>query len=97
MQFEEIKPEQNKFCVLVDDLEYEFIHIKPKKSIIKLTNTMILDEMKKLNENNIVVFHSLDPRFFDFIFALNEKVKVILFCFGYEIYGDGYFFLRKKV
>lgn len=97
MQFEEIKPEQNKFCVLVDDLEYEFIHIKPKKSIIKLTKTMILDEMRKLNENNIVVFHSLDPGFFDFIFALNEKVKVILFCFGYEIYGDGYFFLRKKV
>jgi dTDP-N-acetylfucosamine:lipid II N-acetylfucosaminyltransferase len=89
-QFENCFPECNTFYVLPISINEKFIHVAPK-DFIHSTTVKELENLK-IPQNALVVLHSLSPSFFDFVLQLHNSVKIIWFCFGFEVYDDANYF-----
>lgn len=91
-QFEHCFPRQNTFFVLPVSSDENFKHVKSQDFIHKTTPEKLISVSSTLPNNAIVVLHSLSPRFYDFVLQLPKNIKIIWFCFGFEVYNDSNYF-----
>jgi hypothetical protein len=91
-QFEDCFPRQNTFFVLPVSSDENFKHVKSQTFIYKTTPENLTEVSSSISNNAIVVLHSLSPRFYDFVLQLPKNIKIIWFCFGYEVYNDSNYF-----
>lgn len=91
-QFEYCFPKQNTFFVLPVSSDENFKHVKSQDFIHKTTAADLIPISSTLSNNTIVVLHSLSPRFYDFVLQLPKNIKIIWFCFGFEVYNDSNYF-----
>ncbi|WP_035678982.1 TDP-N-acetylfucosamine:lipid II N-acetylfucosaminyltransferase [Flavobacterium limnosediminis] len=91
-QFEHCFQGCNTFYVLPISLEENFKHVKIQDFVHKTTPETLIKISTTLPEKAIIVLHSLSPRFYDFVLRLPKSVKVIWFCFGFEVYNDANYF-----
>ena len=91
-QFEHCFPRQNTFFVLPVSSDEHFKHVKSRDFIHKTAAADLISISSTLPYNAIVVLHSLSPRFYDFILQLHKNIKIIWFCFGFEVYNDSNYF-----
>lgn len=91
-QFEYCFPRQNTFFVLPVSTDENFKHVKCRDFIHKTVAVDLIPVSSTLPNNAIVVLHSLSPRFYDFVLQLPKNIKIIWFCFGFEVYNDSNYF-----
>lgn len=91
-QFEYCFPRQNTFFVLPISSDEHFKHVKSQDFIHKTAAEDLISISSTLSNSTIVVLHSLSPRFYDFILQLPKNIKIIWFCFGFEVYNDANYF-----
>ena len=90
-QFEYCFPRQNTFFVLPISSDEHFKHVK-SQDFIHRTAADLISISSTLSNSTIVVLHSLSPRFYDFVLQLPKNIKIIWFCFGFEVYNDSNYF-----
>lgn len=90
VQFEHCFPKCNEFYVLPIAVSEKFVHVVPKDFIYSTTLKEL--ENLKIPQDSIVVLHSLSTNFFNFVLQLHNSVKIIWFCFGFEVYNDANYF-----
>jgi hypothetical protein len=91
-QFEHCFPRQNTFYVLPVSTDENFKHVKSQDFIHRTAAADLISISSTLSNSTIVVLHSLSPRFYDFILQLPTNIKIIWFCFGFEVYNDSNYF-----
>lgn len=91
-QFENCFPAQNTFYVLPISFEENFKHVKNRTFVHKTKPEDLIQIPSNLSDKSIVVLHSLSPRFYDFVLLLPKDVKIIWFCFGFEVYNDSNYY-----
>lgn len=91
-QFEHCFPRQNTFFVLPVSSDENFKHVKSQDFIHKTTSENLTQVSSSISNKTIVVLHSLSPRFYDFVLQLPKNIKIIWFCFGFEVYNDSNYF-----
>ena len=91
-QFEHCFPRQNTFFVLPVSSDENFKHVKSQTFIHKTTPENLTQVSSSISNKAIVVLHSLSPRFYDFVLQLPKNIKIIWFCFGFEVYNDANYF-----
>jgi dTDP-N-acetylfucosamine:lipid II N-acetylfucosaminyltransferase len=91
-QFEHCFPGQNTFFVLPVSSDENFKHVKSQTFIHKTTPENLTQVSSSISNEAIVVLHSLSPRFYDFVLQLPKNIKIIWFCFGFEVYNDANYF-----
>ena len=94
-QFENIAEGESVFYALMDSEEDEIKNINTNESVIKITKIELSELINRIDISSIVFFHSLFPDVYPFILALDRKIKIVWFCFGFEVYNDNYFFDDK--
>lgn len=94
-QFEHCFPRQNTFFVLSVSTDENFKHVESQNFIHKITPKDLIAVSTTLNDNAIVVLHSLSPRFYDFVLQLPKSIKIIWICFGFEVYNDANYFKKN--
>lgn len=93
-QFEHCFPRQNTFFVLPVTADENFKHVKRQDFIHKIEIEGLILIASTLPNYAIVVIHSLSPRFYDFVLQLPKKIKIIWFCFGFEVYNDSNYYKK---
>jgi len=91
-QFEHCFSKQNIFFVLPVSSDENFKHVKNQIFIHKTTPENLTQVSSSISNKAIVVLHSLSPRFYDFVLQLPKNIKIIWFCFGFEVYNDADYF-----
>lgn len=91
-QFEHCFPRQNTFFVLPVSSDEHFKYVKSQDFIHRTAAADLISISSTLSNSTIVVLHSLSPRFYDFILQLPTNIKIIWFCFGFEVYNDSNYF-----
>lgn len=91
-QFEYCFPRQNTFFVLPVSTDENFKHVKSQDFIHRTAAADLISISSTLSNSTIVVLHSLSPRFYDFVLQLPKNIKIIWFCFGFEVYNDSNYF-----
>lgn len=91
-QFENCFPRQNTFFVLPVSSDENFKHVKSQNFIHRTAAEDLISISSTLPNNAIVVLHSLSPRFYEFVLQLSIDIKIIWFCFGFEVYNDSNYF-----
>jgi len=87
-QFESAFPHNNSFYIVSSFYQDTFKYVKNNKITKSISEPDLLN--LELNENDIIILHSLCPTFYDFVCKQNRKIKIICIFFGYEIYNDVY-------
>jgi dTDP-N-acetylfucosamine:lipid II N-acetylfucosaminyltransferase len=95
-QFKNIAKGQSIFYILVGKKKEELKHVLINSIVVKITKDELNDLKEKISINSVVFFHSIYPSVYSFILGLNKKIKIVWFCFGYEIFNDVYFFDDRK-
>ena len=91
-QFEHCFPGQNTFFVLPVSSDENFKHVKSQTFIHKTTPENLTQVSSSISNEAIVVLHSLSPCFYGFVLQLPKNIKIIWFCFGFEVYNDSNYF-----
>ena len=96
-QFEHCFPRQNTFFVLPVSSDEHFKHVKSRDFIHKTAAADLISISSTLSNSTIVVLHSLSACFYDFVLQLPKNIKIIWFCFGFEVYNDSNYFKDKEL
>lgn len=97
IQFEAILPGCNQVYVIVEDTNVSFKHVKEQPFVKSISASSILDILKEVKLNDVLIFHSLSGVFYPLILGLPKKVKTVWFCFGYEVYNDNNYFNENRL
>lgn len=96
-QFEYCFPRQNTFFVLPISSDEHFKHVKSQDFIHRTAAADLISISSTLSNSTIVVLHSLSACFYDFVLQLPKNIKIIWFCFGFEVYNDSNYFKDKEL
>lgn len=92
-QFEAAFENKNFFHIFKnnDDSELKYVLLEEN---VKIINSLegVNKLLSTINKEDVVIFHSLSPRFISFINSLPKEIKTVWLCFGFEIYNDKNFF-----
>lgn len=94
-QFESIADCNNEFYILVKNTNTPLKHVDKVKSVFLIDDLNPI--LNKIAQSDILVFHSLDPDFYQLIRKLPLNIKCIWMCFGFEIYNDSNYISQKKI
>lgn len=96
-QFEAVIPNNNTFYIFMNDEIKEIVHVKMQSFTYRVNADSLLEVLNVIKDNDIVVFHSLSPHFYNFLLALPKKIKTVWLCFGFEVYNNQDFFNEDKL
>ncbi|MFD0962618.1 TDP-N-acetylfucosamine:lipid II N-acetylfucosaminyltransferase [Pseudofulvibacter geojedonensis] len=94
-QFEKVMPRKNVFYVFTDDGENKIKRIKNINEVI--VNSPEVEIFSTIKSSDLVIFHSLVPRFYNLVINLPKEVKCVWLCFGFEVYNDKRLFPDKML
>ncbi|MCZ8298001.1 MAG: TDP-N-acetylfucosamine:lipid II N-acetylfucosaminyltransferase [Flavobacterium sp.] len=93
-QFDAAFEDRNFFYVYKEDNQsLKNIHFRKNVHVFK--GNIIRDIVSQIQNDDLVFFHALSPSFYEIVNLLPRKVKIIWFCFGYELYNDSRLFDEK--
>lgn len=93
-QFDAAFEDRNFFYVYKEDNQaLKNIHFRKNVHVFKAN--IIKDIVSQIQNDDLVFFHALSPSFYEIVNLLPRKVKIIWFCFGYELYNDSRLFDEK--
>ena len=96
-QFEHCFPNSNTFYAVTQNPAADFKHIKGKAFIHKILPQEAVALAHNIPKSALVILHSLNPFFIDFVLQLPKKNKVIWLCFGFEVYNDAHYFKEEEL
>jgi len=84
-QFETLYPGKNKFLVYdADTTTIKHLNVTSAYHFVSDVKT----EIQQVPPNTVVIFHSLPNHILRYINLLDDSVKTVWLCFGYEVYND---------
>ena len=89
-QFETVAPGRNIFYIF-SALENDSLqHVERHKNIEVVSNTPAGKNqiVAAIKPQDIVIFHSLSPSFYEIAISLPKSATAVWFCFGFEVYND---------
>lgn len=96
-QFNELYHNSNLYYVVVKDKSQalRFVSNDIQTHVIDRDDLNLLSN--QLPKDTIIVFHSIIPQFYDFIFTTFKSYTLIWIFFGMEIYNDNSYYKSRKL
>lgn len=92
LQFENCFSGCNSFFIVSKNRDNSFKHVKKEDFVFKICKEDLNEVVSNITPETIVILHSLSPLFYDFVIRLPKIIKVVWFCFGFEVYNDSNYF-----
>lgn len=98
-QFESLDGIENKFYILVDDINNEVKHVQLQKNTqLVLSSVSVLKKLSKSLPNfSLICFHGLNYHSSIVLNNLSYNEKILWILYGMEVYNNPYLFEKKDI
>lgn len=96
-QFQKATNTPNEFYIIhPKDKPLKHVTISEQVHILANKKTEKTQLCQTITEQDLVVFHSLNSKFYDIVLQLPKATKTIWMCFGFEVYNDKRYFTQQQ-